>query len=1149
MRNLKKLIAVFVTVAMIAALVTVPVSAVEMDDALKLETMGVLKGTGNGVDAAYRASQPTRYQAAWLFLRLLGREDDAQAWAGTLNFADAATAKNAAGNPLDAANQKMLAYLYAHQNLGYRGYTDDTFRPFVLVTAQMYYKLMLVALGYVEGTDFTWDNVLDKAVEFGLITTKPDNAAAFTIDSLATATVAALQADLKDGTKTLVAKLVEDDKSITAASATAAGVYEIPVVALAVTGVTANELGEILVAFNVAANSALLNTAGNVTVKGALPTASNAAVVLSADGKSAAVTVPEAQRVANGGTYTLVIKSAVGLAADYNATVRVFDTALPTVTSIDLTAPNKFVITFSETLGAANGLVRINNGLYGITGLVKAGKTVEVTLASASLPAGTYSVEVSNYNDLAGFVMAKETLSWAYAPDTTLPTATVVSATQTAIVVEFSEAVTGTTTMADFYHTFSTYVAQSVTRIGTTNQYTVVFTTNPIPAGTTTFTIKTGHIADAWGNKMLATSFPVTVTADTTAPTVTEVKFVNDKTVKVYFDEAVDAATAQAASNYTVSLGSSTYTPNGAAYDAVNKVVTLTWNVALAGGRYNIGIKNIKDVALVPNTMADYSGLFTVTDTSAINIAAVTATIVKGATNDVIYLTYPEAMNATALDTSFYMIKHLGVTSLLTAKTVTIEANGATGYKITRATDANLQPGDALVIGRVQDLAGNAIAAFSFEVAIVAEAAPAVVAGSFKQTSASTFSITFNKTLAADAPITEAFSFWVGGVYHMPAFSTAVSASNTTTVNFTLTADCVTALNTAAPTYAANTAMMADDIAGVAILLDGDKIISSIGMAAVDADLTGTVVDGRAPVYVSKEERVVGGKLGTVLNFSEPIADVSSAYFANDLVVKAGTTTLIAGIGYSTTWDAGDVVVFGSGTLQSIASPLVIKDAAGNKAAAFAQTTETAILLRGVYDASMDPVYNLADQSGVGPKEAATFALGATWTGTYQIDFDMTATAAGYDSSVSFTSLEVLPLYRTDYNAHYYSHHTIMIAMVGGFIRAINGGAFYVNAGDTFSAVTVGERYHIRITVDHLTPPAKPLYKVFITPASTGVEGQLGTAGGVTGGFLFRTRGQVAGDEPANTLVPNAQNTAAVIVSGNVAGNIKMENLVVTDIP
>ena len=168
MRTTKKLVVLFVIASILASLISVPALAAELDDALKLEKLGILKGTGSGVNAAYRSSTQTRYQAAWLFLRLLGKETEAKAYTGGGNFTDAATAKNSVGNTLNAENRTMLAYLYANQNLGFRGYTDNTFRPFDQLNFQMYYKPMLVALGYIEGTDFSWDNVFDKSVEYGL---------------------------------------------------------------------------------------------------------------------------------------------------------------------------------------------------------------------------------------------------------------------------------------------------------------------------------------------------------------------------------------------------------------------------------------------------------------------------------------------------------------------------------------------------------------------------------------------------------------------------------------------------------------------------------------------------------------------------------------------------------------------------------------------------------------------------------------------------------------------------------------------------------------------------------------------------------------------------------------------------------------------
>lgn len=224
MKILKKLAVIIIAVAMISSFAAVPVFAEQTEAALILEEMEVLKGTGSGVNSAYRASEPTRYQVAWLFLRLLGREAAAKESAQTQNFGDSATAQDSKGNKLNDENKKMLAYLYANQNLGFRGYTDNTFRPFVSVNAQMYYKVMLVALGYVEGTDFTWDNVFDKAVTSGLAATKPSNAGTFTIDKLAEITVSALRAKIKGGTKTLIDKLVEEE-AVAADKAQESGIY------------------------------------------------------------------------------------------------------------------------------------------------------------------------------------------------------------------------------------------------------------------------------------------------------------------------------------------------------------------------------------------------------------------------------------------------------------------------------------------------------------------------------------------------------------------------------------------------------------------------------------------------------------------------------------------------------------------------------------------------------------------------------------------------------------------------------------------------------------------------------------------------------------------------------------------------------------
>ena len=225
MKILKKFVVTLILVALLGTLVAVPASAEVRPAANILASLGILKGTGNGVDEAYCASQQTRYQVAWIFLRLLGKEAEALAWTGTSNFKDAADAKNTEGNTLNAENIKILSYLYNNKELGFRGYADDTFRPFEQMDKQMYYKLMLVSLGYVEDVDFDWYNVFNKSFEYDLTSQTPRNSDGFTISELADITVRVLKSLVRGGEKTLITKLVEDDKAIPAANAERVGLY------------------------------------------------------------------------------------------------------------------------------------------------------------------------------------------------------------------------------------------------------------------------------------------------------------------------------------------------------------------------------------------------------------------------------------------------------------------------------------------------------------------------------------------------------------------------------------------------------------------------------------------------------------------------------------------------------------------------------------------------------------------------------------------------------------------------------------------------------------------------------------------------------------------------------------------------------------
>jgi hypothetical protein len=201
MKNLRKLLAVVVVVAMMATFM-IPAFAqeAELSDVEICEKLGMLKGTGDGVTVEYLTSPTERNQAAIMFLRLQGLEDEALAYDGEDNFDDA--------DELWSGGQAILAYLKANPDLGWQGVGDNKFEPRATIDAKSYYKVMLEALGYKQEVDFLWSNVLEFAAEKGLSAIAPVEEV--TNAEIAAATVEALKATVKDSEQTLIEKLVAD---------------------------------------------------------------------------------------------------------------------------------------------------------------------------------------------------------------------------------------------------------------------------------------------------------------------------------------------------------------------------------------------------------------------------------------------------------------------------------------------------------------------------------------------------------------------------------------------------------------------------------------------------------------------------------------------------------------------------------------------------------------------------------------------------------------------------------------------------------------------------------------------------------------------------------------------------------------------------
>lgn len=203
MSVLKRLlvVAMLLSVFMIAFAGTVIVDDISVS-ATVCRDLGYIAGTSEeGVTPEYTVSIPTRVQAARIYLRIFGLEKIAMTYEGKENFIDADKA------PVE--DRKVMAYLKEHPEHGFIGNPDGSFHSNAPMTAQAYYKLLLVALGYDAAKDFSWDTVFDFAKEKGMSRLTAADNELFTIDKLCIATIEGLKANLKDGSKSLVQSLVE----------------------------------------------------------------------------------------------------------------------------------------------------------------------------------------------------------------------------------------------------------------------------------------------------------------------------------------------------------------------------------------------------------------------------------------------------------------------------------------------------------------------------------------------------------------------------------------------------------------------------------------------------------------------------------------------------------------------------------------------------------------------------------------------------------------------------------------------------------------------------------------------------------------------------------------------------------------------------
>lgn len=125
-----------------------------------LKTVHLFKGSLTGFGSGYDLEKaPTRLQALIMFIRVLGEEEAALAWTGSIPFTDVAAG---------SLGWHYVGYAYER---GYtNGYSATAFKPGLTINAPQYTEFLLRALGYSRAGEAPVATALTRAQEDGVLT-------------------------------------------------------------------------------------------------------------------------------------------------------------------------------------------------------------------------------------------------------------------------------------------------------------------------------------------------------------------------------------------------------------------------------------------------------------------------------------------------------------------------------------------------------------------------------------------------------------------------------------------------------------------------------------------------------------------------------------------------------------------------------------------------------------------------------------------------------------------------------------------------------------------------------------------------------------------------------------------------------------------
>lgn len=631
MRSLKKLLAVIMTVAMIASIMVPALAADYDDDAQKLYKLGLFKGTSGSSYQPDLDATLIRETGLALMIRAMGLEEE------VLAMSDAEVNEQLAKvvDASDIADWARPYVAYAVKNGLTKG-IDASVAPNIKFGAKLdlsgreFIGFMLYAMGY---TNVGWDDFLDKAAEIGMLsageavkfgTMNPINRDS-AVGILAKSMHGITAAGITLGQALVEAGVVDADAMAEAGYFTPTATPTPTPAVLTATASTDN-LIQIYVVYSQEVDKDSAEDLDNYEIDDV----DIVSAELQEDGVTVVLTLDSKQ--AQQSKVDLVIndvKDTAGteIATDYTIKdIEFLDMIIPSIEEVKVVGNDTVKVVFSEpmdpeTLKArGNYEVKSSKTLYVKQAVPQKNNTEVLVEMYAKLPEGQITFKVkSDVKDFAGFGVVADAFTLDVVPDEEKPVVIgYEKASQDEVTLIWNEDIeVKEGDKANFYHTnYNNKIDANLTASDIDgNKMTLKFTNNPLPQGTAYVYVLAKAVNDLWDNENDQQMVQIEVAVDEIPPEVDEIKVKAEDEIEITFTENLDADTAEEEDNYTI-LDDEGDEIKDIISDVTlsGKKVTITFVDKLAGD-YSIVIENVKDKA--GNKIAKVTVPFTVGDKTA----------------------------------------------------------------------------------------------------------------------------------------------------------------------------------------------------------------------------------------------------------------------------------------------------------------------------------------------------------------------------------------------------------------------------------------------------------------------------------------------------------------------------------------------------